>query len=88
MDKSNCFWIYILECEKGNYYTGYTTDLVRRYWEHITGTTNTKYTKSFRPVRIAQCWRLTDKKGTALKIEHFIKCTFSKIIQISFLDWQ
>ena len=32
-----------------------------------------RYTQSFKPVRIAQCWRLFDEVGTALKVERFIK---------------
>ncbi len=70
---SDMFWIYILECENGNYYTGYTKDLAKRYQQHLKGTTNSKYTRSFKPKRIAQCWQLFDEVGMALKIERFIK---------------
>ncbi len=70
---SDVFWIYILECENGNYYTGYTRDLAKRYQQHLNGTANSKYTRSFRPRRIVQCWQLFDTVGTALKIERFIK---------------
>ncbi|HEX9975159.1 MAG TPA: GIY-YIG nuclease family protein [bacterium] len=70
---SNVFWIYILECDNGNYYTGYTKDLTKRYEQHLAGKANSKYTRSFKPIRIAQCWQLLDTVGTALKIERFIK---------------
>jgi len=30
-------WIYILECSDGSYYTGCTTDLVKRIQEHHEG---------------------------------------------------
>jgi len=70
---SNCFYIYILECDNGNYYTGYTKDLTKRYEQHLAGRANSKYTRSFKPIRIAQCWQLVDTIGTALKIERFIK---------------
>jgi len=70
---SDVFWIYILECKNGNYYTGYTKDLAKRYQQHLKGTTNSKYTRSFKPKRIAQCWQLFDEVGMALKIERFIK---------------
>ena len=73
MNQANYFWIYILECENGHYYTGYTKDLVRRYKQHLAGTSGAKYTRSFKPKRIAQCWKLFDSIGTALKIEQFIK---------------
>jgi len=68
---SDVFWIYILECENGNYYTGYTRDLARRYQQHLNG--KVKYTRSFKPIRIAQCWQLFDEVGIAMKIERFIK---------------
>lgn len=68
---SNIFWIYILECENGNYYTGYTKDLAKRFQQHLNG--KVKYTRSFKPIRIAQCWQLFGEVGVALKIERFIK---------------
>lgn len=70
---ADVFWIYILECDNGNYYTGYTKDLAKRYEQHLAGKANSKYTRSFKPIRIAQCWQLFDSIGTALKIERFIK---------------
>jgi putative endonuclease len=68
-----CFWIYILECENGSYYTGYTTNLARRYRQHVEGKAGVRYTRSHRPTRLAQCWRVFDTVGTALKVESLIK---------------
>lgn len=72
MEQSS-YWIYILECENGSYYTGYTTDIERRYREHVDGTSSARYTRSFKPVRIAQCWQLTGSMGDALKVEKAVK---------------
>ncbi|OAI48276.1 hypothetical protein AYO45_05170 [Gammaproteobacteria bacterium SCGC AG-212-F23] len=66
------YWVYILHCENNAYYTGYTSDLSRRYQEHLQGTAKCKYTRSFKPLKIAQCWQVFDNK-TAMKIEKFIK---------------
>lgn len=63
----------MLECENGSYYTGYTDDLERRYGEHRKGTTKSKYTRSFRPVRIARSWSLTGSRGDALRVESLIQ---------------
>lgn len=71
MAHATWFWIYILECETGRYYTGYTKNLARRFQEHSKGAV--KFTRSFKPRRIAQSWKLYDEIGTALKIERFIK---------------
>lgn len=73
MSATSTFWIYILECENGAYYTGYTKNLVRRFRQHVDGTAGVKYTRSNRPVRLAQCWRLTGHVGDALKVESLIK---------------
>ena len=45
-------YTYILECEDGSYYTGWTNDLKKRYHAHCTGR-GARYTKSHHPVRIA-----------------------------------
>ena len=66
-------WIYMLECKNGCYYTGYTTNLARRFRQHFEGKANVRYTRSHPPKRIAQCWRLFDTIGTALKVEVLIK---------------
>lgn len=70
---SNQYWIYILECTNGNYYTGYTTDLTRRYAEHCSGKSHCKYTRSFKPIKIAASWTIIGDKSHAMKIERFIK---------------
>ncbi|MDF2867939.1 MAG: catalytic domain protein [Gammaproteobacteria bacterium] len=70
--KKTYYFVYILLCNNGSYYTGYTTELVRRYQEHLQGTAKCKYTRSFKPVSIVQSWQVEDK-GTALQIEKFIK---------------
>ncbi len=66
-------WLYMLECDNGRFYTGYTKNLAIRYYQHKEGKQSARYTQSFKPVRIAQCWRLFDEVGTALKVERFIK---------------
>ena len=67
------YYIYMLECSNGAYYTGYTTDIVRRYEEHQAGSEKCKYTRSFPPKRIAACWKLYASLSEALKLEKRIK---------------
>ena len=73
MLEESCFWLYLLECDNGKFYAGYTKNLAVRYYQHKNGKQSAKYTRSFKPVKIAQCWRLFDSVGTALKVERFIK---------------
>lgn len=67
------YWVYILLCENNTYYTGYTNDVARRYNAHVTGTGKCKYTRSFKPIKIAQQWDFGSDKSFAMKIEKFIK---------------
>src|SRR3990167_1316322 len=66
------YWVYILECSDGSYYTGYTTDLTKRYQAHLNGTAS-KYTRSFKPIKIAQSWEIIGDKSLAMTIERDIK---------------
>jgi len=68
-----CYWVYILHCENDAYYTGYTNDLNKRYQSHLDGTSKCKYTRSFKPLRIAQCWKINGDKSFSMKIERMIK---------------
>ena len=61
-------------CSNGNYYTGYTTDIKRRYQEHCKGSLKCKYTRAFPPVKISACWVIeSDSSSQALKLEIAIK---------------
>lgn len=46
------FYVYILKCADGTYYTGSTNDLYRRLNEHQLGASYTAYTASRRPVEL------------------------------------
>jgi|TARA_B100000035_G_scaffold146591_2_gene124886 putative endonuclease len=46
------WWVYIVECADGTYYTGITTDIQRRLNEHNYSFKSAKYTRSRRPVRL------------------------------------
>ena len=65
------YWVYILYCQNNTYYTGYTNNLENRYLSHLNGTAS-KYTRSFKPLKIAQYWKF-DTKSLAMRCEHAIK---------------
>ncbi len=64
--------VYIIECHNGHFYTGYTTDLDRRYREHQQGTKKCRYTRAFPPKKIAAYWYF-ETKSDALSAEAIIK---------------
>lgn len=73
MNSEITYWVYILHCENDSYYTGYTVDLKRRYQEHLAGSAKCKYTRSFKPICLAQSWQIKGDKVLALRVERYIK---------------
>lgn len=69
----NEYWVYILETKIATFYTGYTTNLNKRYKDHVKGTVNCKYTRSFGVKKLLVAWKVIGSKNIALKIESFIK---------------
>ncbi len=67
------FYTYILRCEDDSLYTGITTDVERRFIEHLFDEKKgAKYTKSHKPKTIEAFWETEDKKK-ASKLEFHIK---------------
>ena len=66
------YYVYIVECADGSYYTGYTTDIQRRINEHNYSMKSAKYTRSRRPVKLIHEEEY-DTLSAALKREHAIK---------------
>lgn len=63
----------MLECSNGAYYTGITVDLQRRYLQHATGRGGARFTRAFKPVCIAQCWKISGSRGEAQRLEYALK---------------
>jgi putative endonuclease len=65
------FYVYILQCSDGSYYTGYTKDLNERTRQHENGT-GAKYTRAHKPQRVAYV-ELFGSRSAAMKRERQIK---------------
>jgi len=65
------FFVYILQCLDGTYYTGYTKDLDERTRQHANGK-GAKYTRSHKPDRVAYV-EVFESRSTAMKREKEIK---------------
>ena len=65
-------YVYILRCNDGSLYTGYTTDLTRRVWEHNHSNKGAKYTRSRRPVILVHSESYSSRSD-AMKREYAIK---------------
>ncbi len=69
MEKKDC--VYILECNDGTLYTGWTNDIDKRFKAHDDGK-GAKYTKGRRPLKLVYLEEL-ETKSEALKRENEIK---------------
>jgi len=71
-ESTHTFYVYILQCEDGSYYTGYTSNLISRFVQHKKGS-GARYTRLRRPKKIIY----VEKFGTrsaAMRRERQIKC--------------
>lgn len=65
------WYVYILECCDGTFYTGITTNTERRLNEHNTGRQGAKYTRARRPVKLVfqqQCENRSDASKKEYRI--------------------
>ena len=53
--RTGIYYVYILKCSDGTYYTGYTNGLEKRIKEHNNGKRGAKYLRGKRPVKLAWC---------------------------------
>lgn len=70
--KETAWFVYIIENEKGYYYTGITTDIERRFREHSSSKKGAKFFKTGAPVKVVFKKRFPDR-SLASKYECFIK---------------
>ena len=72
--ESKMYFVYILECSDGSFYTGITTDIPRRLRQHngeLIG--GAKYTSARRPVRLLAQSIALENRSLASKLEYLIK---------------
>ena len=66
------WFVYVLQCSDGTYYTGVTTDVDRRLDEHNCTSKGAKYTKTRRPVEVVY-WKTFKDRSSAQKAEYKFK---------------
>ena len=66
------FWVYIVRCRDGSYYTGHTDDLERRLGEHAGGAVASCYTYTRRPLELVHARDFATREE-ALAAERQIK---------------
>jgi len=83
------FYVYIVECADGAYYTGSTNDLEKRIAEHNNGKRGAKYTRYKRPVKLV--WRKEYKQFksafmTEIRIKKLTRRQKEKLVDGKRLD--
>ncbi|HXZ90815.1 MAG TPA: GIY-YIG nuclease family protein [Candidatus Dormibacteraeota bacterium] len=71
MKKTNSYYVYILLCDNGSYYTGYSNSPTHRLADHLKGK-GAKYTRMHRPRKIVYLQRHRTRRA-AMMGEHRIK---------------
>lgn len=78
------YFLYILECQNGAYYTGITTDPERRWAEHTAGKA-AKYTRAFPPEKMVALWEIGQSRAFAQQLEARMK-SLSKVEKLALVD--
>jgi len=65
------YFVYIVQCDDGSLYTGYTQNMMQRVAAHNAGT-GAKYTRGRGPVVLLASWSC-ESKQEALRAEYAIK---------------
>ena len=66
------WFVYIVRCKDGSYYTGITTNVDRRIREHNESCRGARYTRNRRPVKLV--WQsLALERSFAAHCEYYIK---------------
>ncbi len=84
------YYVYILNCSDNSYYTGFTSNLAQRIFEHNTGKHIDSYTFSRRPVKLVYYCEFSNptigiekekqiKKWSRAKKEALINGNFKKL---------
>ena len=81
------YYVDIVQCSDGTYYTGFTSNLEKRIAEHNSGKYGNSYTLKRRPVELKWIEQFTDPTQ-AFKIEKQIKeWTHCKKLALIQQDW-
>jgi len=76
------YYVYILKCSDSTFYTGITTDIVRRLDEHNHSDRGAKYTRVRRPVELIYSEEAEDRRGAAQREYAIKKLTKLKKIEL------
>jgi len=65
MSQNNIWTVYFLRCNDNSLYTGITTDITRRLYQHNNTKLGAKYTRARRPVTLVYSESAVDKSAAS-----------------------
>ncbi len=65
--RSSLYYAYILKCADGTLYTGTTTDLKRRVFEHNYTKRGARYTRSRRPIKLESSEKFSNRSKALIR---------------------
>jgi cyclophilin family peptidyl-prolyl cis-trans isomerase/predicted GIY-YIG superfamily endonuclease len=74
MKKTGGYFVYVLRCSDGSFYTGWTNELSRRIASHQAGVAS-RYTRSRLPVAILAYWSVRDRSAALVAEAAFKRYT-------------
>jgi len=76
------WFMYVVECNDGTFYTGISTDVNRRVNEHNTSNKGAKYTKTRRPVKLLKVWEFSDRSEASKEEYKFKRLNRKKKLEL------
>ena len=70
-EDDRAFYTYMIECEDGSLYTGWSTDPEKRFASHLAGK-GARYTRARKPVRLVKTWAF-ETQSEAMRFEIQLK---------------
>jgi putative endonuclease len=67
----SCYYVYMLLLSNGSFYTGYTVDVDKRVYAHVSGR-GSKCVRAFPPQKILCVWK-SPKRNEAMSVEALVK---------------
>ncbi|AKP66674.1 GIY-YIG nuclease family protein [Companilactobacillus ginsenosidimutans] len=84
------YFVYILLCADGTFYTGTSNDVDKRVKTHNSGK-GAKYTKTRRPVKLLYTEKLTDKSAALkreIEIKKLSRMKKEKLLDMNGINWR
>lgn len=79
------YYLYILETINNTLYTGITTDIKRRFNEHLNNPKGAKYTKANKPNQIVYL-EMFNSRSEASKKEYYIKHNLKRADKLDLIE--